>query len=161
MHHVLKELHLVCTDDDRRNAQKLLSLLQNESWYSRRLLYRAVCGPLRLAVLRRTGVDHPEYDSIMALTHTQVYERPANPTLFCYAAYGVRSAIAVYDRSQFRQMGEMTPAMTSLTLLEQYDLLAEYVYQFKDPQRKMSSLIALVSVDGMTRVDPESLVDRS
>ena len=113
-------------------ADMLMVCLQQAGIYSEALLYRAVCGSEKNSTLRQFWTDYPDLDTIMALSHEEVFINPADPTLFKYAEDGEYPVvIAVYDRRKFRD--------------DPHDA-ATYIYGFLNPKQKPDALVAIINV---------------
>jgi len=93
------------------------------------LLFRAIPDtPERRNAIDEHGKDKPSYDTIMALNYSQVFETPADTTLFDYLDRGERGLVMIYDgRRMTRDNG-----------------LGDYQYKFNNPDDRGRALIGLL-----------------
>ena len=108
---------------------ELRRALEEANLFNEKLIYRAISGSLeRISTLKSYGVDHPQFDSIFALSHEEVFVHPASTPLFEYIERGDSAVIAVYRGESFTR-GEL-PKM----------------FEFTDPSHKMDTLVAIMNI---------------
>ena len=114
------------------SEQLLETCLKQAGIYNKNLLYRVVCGD-KIADLKQYGTDHPEIsDTVIALSHDEVYISPPEKTLFDDAQEGSETVvIAVYDRDMFHD-----PLPNG----------AGNIYGFRNPKQRLDALVAIIEV---------------
>jgi hypothetical protein len=113
---------------DCEDYDALRKCLEEAKVFSENLLYRGLYGE-KVGMVERLGTDLPQYDTLMALSHNEVYINIDTVTVFDYADTGNPSAIAVYDKSQFLPCKKL------------------YIYPFKEPSKKIDALVAIVMLN--------------